>query len=557
MLVKYLLKKWLLLAAYLIIIIVAPIVQVYAGYASGSMLDFATAGEYQSFANKLLEFLGYFILSGALLFLTQTIRIKMVSLCRRDLKQDMFRQIMSADNAFFSKPDAGFHIAAFSNDISILESKYFEPWLVMVESILTVATVGVAVFALNTAMAIIIIAGEVLSIVLCYLIRGYSRNKNKIYIEKLATFTQRVKDYFASFQMIQNYSVESPIKKRFYGMNSDTEQSKDEADKAIAFSERLANMCNSLIKFVIVGYGICLVMQGELTMGLIFTAYQFTDKLVSPMNSIMNNIHSIESVNSIVKRVKNIAKASAKEKQQEDIVLEEPVTLTLNNVEASIDGKQILKGITHKFYPGKKYLIIGRNGAGKSTLLQLLKRSTENFDGAITINDRDVRTFSYKSLSNIVSYINESVPLVCDTVKQNIVLYRDDIPEEKVQEVVDAVGLNVPLDRVIRDGDRNLSSGETRRIEIARSLINSSNVIIYDEAISTLDIPTAYQIEKTLLSLKDQTVLFVSHNFSGQLINQYDEIILLDEGKILGYGTHKQLMETNEYYRHIMKIKNG
>lgn len=556
MLVKYILKKWPLLIVFLVVMIVSPLVQVQSGYASGSMLDYAADGDYQMFVNKLLEFLGYFVLSGALLFVNHTLRIKIASLCRKDLKQDMFRQIMSSNNAFFAKPDAGFHIAAFTNDITILESKYFEAWIIIVDSIVTVATVGVAVFSLNTIMAVIIILGEAFSIGLCYLIRGYSRKKNKIYIEKLAAFTQRIKDYFASFQMIQNYSLESQIKQRFYGMNSETEQSKDDADQSIAFSERLANMCNSLIKFVIVGYGISLVMRGEMTMGLIFTAYQFTDKLVGPMNSIMNNINAIGSVNSIAKRINGIAKASAKEKEQEDIELDQPVTLSLNNVETSIDGKQILKGITYQFEPGKKYLIIGRNGAGKSTLLQLLKRSTEDFGGSITINDRDVRTFSYKSLSSIVSYINEAVPLVCDTVRQNIVLYRD-IPEEKVQEAVDTVGLKVSLDRVIRDGDRNLSSGETRRIEIARSLINRSSVIIYDEAISTLDIPTAYQIEKTLLSLKDQTVLFVSHNFSSQLINQYDQIILLDQGEICGYGTHKQLMETSEYYRHIMEIKNG
>ena len=123
--------------------------------------------------------------------------------------------------------------------------------------------------------------------------------------------------------------------------------------------------------------------------------------------------------------------------------------------------------------------------------------------------------------------------------------------------MVRQVGLKVNLDRVVRDGERNLSSGETRRIEIARSLINRANVIIYDEAISTLDIPTAHAIEKTLLELEGQTLLFVSHNFSSQMIDHYDQILLLDNGRISESGTHAELLQTSAYYRRIMEIKNG
>jgi len=288
----------------------------------------------------------------------------------------------------------------------------------------------------------------------------------------------------------------------------------------------------------------------------VFVAFQLSNQFVGPLNTTMDSLNSIEAVKSIVQRIKKLAKASDKEKSQKTITVDKPVTLSLENVGVHYGEKQVLSNITYTFEPGKKYLVIGRNGAGKSTLLKLLKRSTEEFGGKISINKYDVRDFSYASLSQVVSYINESVPLICDTVRQNILLYRD-VPENQLNKAVETVGLKVNLDRVIRDGDRNLSSGETRRIEIARSLINQADIIIYDEAISTLDIPTAYEIEKTLLSLEDQTVIFVSHNFSAQLIRQYDQILLLDGGRLCGFGTHEELMASNAYYQHIMQIKNG
>lgn len=556
MLVKYLIKRWPLLTVYLAVTIAAPIVNANAAYISGEMMDFASVGDANGFIRALGVFLIYFFSHGVLLFLIQSTRIRLISYCRRDLKQDMFGQIMSTDNAFFSKPDSGFHIAAFSNDITILETKYFEAWLAAIEGGLSVITAITAILLLNRVMTILIVAGEVFSLVMCILVRKHSMLRHKIYIEKMAQFTQQIKDYFSCFQTIRNFSVEKQIKKRFSRLNREMEEAKDQADMSLSFINTLTMVCNSMIKFTLAGIGVSLMLRGSMTIGLIYSAYRFTDQIVAPMHTLIMKINSIESVKSIVVRIKRIANASRAERNQKDISLEAPAEITLEDVRMEIGDKRVLDGITYTFKPGKKYLLIGRNGAGKSTLLKLLKRSNCNFSGSIRINGQDISNYSYRSLAGIVSYINEAVSLVCDTVRQNITLYRD-IPEERVQEVVHQVGLTVSLDRVVRDGERNLSSGETRRIEIARSLINRSNVIIYDEAISTLDVQTAFAIEQTLLSLEDQTVLFVSHNFSSKLIEQYDQIILLDKGKICGSGTHAQLMEASAYYRNIIRIKNG
>ena len=556
MLIKYLLKRWYLVVIYVAIVIAAPIVNVNAAYVSGDMLDYASDGDYDMFVNRLLVFLLYFVAHGLLIFIMHTLRAKIVSGCRRDVRMDMLQNIISANNEFFSKTDEGLHIAAFSNDITILENKFFEAWLVILENAFSIVTAVIAGLNLHKHLAAIILIGEVFVIVVCYVVKGYSMKKNQFYIEKLAMFTQRVKDYCSSFHMIRNYSVEEQVKKRFNSINDKTEEAKDDADMALAFVNRLGNMSISLIKFIMVGYGLTLVIRGKMTMGIIFTAFNVSDQLVGPTNSFLNSYNSIQAVQSIVNRIKRIAVASEKEKEQENLQIDGPVTLSLDNVCVEINGKKILKNITQTFEPGKKYLIIGRNGAGKTTLLKLIKRSTDEYEGSISINEHNIRGLSYEALSKKISYINEFVPLLCASVRDNIKLYRD-ISEEQLQEAVDSVGLSVELDRVVKDGERNLSSGETRRIEIARSLIGKSNIIVYDEAISTLDIPTAHEIEKTLLSLKEQTVLFVSHNFSSKLIRQYDEIILLDQGSICGRGNHDQLMESSEYYRHIMSIKNG
>ena len=106
----------------------------------------------------------------------------------------------------------------------------------------------------------------------------------------------------------------------------------------------------------------------------------------------------------------------------------------------------------------------------------------------------------------------------------------------------------------MKDG---ISSGEQRRIEIARALLKSAPILIFDEVVSTLDIETAYEIEKSALELEDKTMIFISHNFSGKLIRNYDQILVMSGGRLEAVGTYQELMANNNYFRRICEIKFG
>ena len=229
--------------------------------------------------------------------------------------------------------------------------------------------------------------------------------------------------------------------------------------------------------------------------------------------------------------------------------------LAFRNINLQIGDKKIIDNFDFTFKAGKKYLIVGKNGSGKSSVFRILKRYVAGATGQITVNGVPISEMDNETLSRYVSYINENVNLLSGAVKDNIVLYRN-CDDQAFDNAYNAAHINIDSDRMVADGGTNISSGERRRIEIARSLLAATPVIVFDEVVSTLDVETAFEIEQMVLQYSN-TIVFISHNFSGKLIHEYDEILVMDGGKLISHGTYSELLAKCEYFRKICKIKFG
>lgn len=287
---------------------------------------------------------------------------------------------------------------------------------------------------------------------------------------------------------------------------------------------------------------------------------ELTDLLKCPeqavlMQTIITNLNSIKSVSTVVKKMEELALAADEEPEGLKVCREGGVTVEYKNLSVKYEGHAVVNDLSFRFEAGKKYLIVGKNGCGKSTMFKTLKKRIPEYSGDITVNGVSFNDISGAELCRCVSYLNERVSLFSGKGSENITLFRE-TDAESFKNAVTQAQVNIDLSRTINDGGVNISSGEQRRIEIARSLIESVDFIVFDEVISTLDIETAYEIEKMILGYKDKTIVFISHNFSGLLMKEYDEIIYMDDGRIIAHGPFNEITK-NEQFKHILKIKFG
>lgn len=564
--IKLLLKyKWYI-AFIFTLMIIEPTINSVLNFWLQKIFNAATPG-----ADKLvvLRFLtiGFllWILKRIVLFTSTVLKDRYICNAKRDVKHKMFVKLLGLNTSnIFETTSSGEYISIFTNDITLLEQRFFNQIISLISGIFSIAILGTSFIALNAKLAFAILVFGFITMFVPVAFSKKLNQKNLEYSVHISEFTQKLKEYFVAYPTIKNYSIEESIAQKFDEKNQASEDAKFEADYIISLANNVGMLLSWFMQFIGVGLGIMFVVKGEILIGTVIAAQSFASDLALPLQNIIVNFNSIRSVKEIVKKLECLSSEYEKkeevQKDEENDSAKFDVTtkcdIHFNELYLQVGNKKIIDHFTFDFESGKKYLVVGLNGSGKSSVFKALKKWFSNYSGSILINETDISQLRNEELSKIVSYLNENVSLFSGLIRDNISLFRD-YNQESFENSISSAHIELDLDREVIDEGRNISSGEQRRIEIARSLLKSVKVLIFDEVVSTLDIETAYEIEKLALGCNDKTVIFISHNFSGKLIHEYDEILVMENGKLLSHGTYDELIQKCDYFKKICEIKFG
>ncbi len=495
-----------------------------------------------------------------LLFTISVVKSHIICNIKQDVKHNIFVNIMHLDTANISqKAASGEYISIFTNDIALIEQRFFSNIIDLMASIFALLILGSSFIGLNRKLGTLVIVFGAIIMFIPVVFSKRLGQKSLAYSNQISSFTQRIKEYFHAYPTIKNYSIEDVIEKKFTDANENVEVSKFEADYSLSLANSVGSMLSWFMQIIVIGAGLIMVSQGEILLGTLIASLSFAEDLASPLQSILSNVNSIRSVKEITDKIKQLSEEEAKRESREahsPFEEDKSVDIVFRNLTIQASEKKILDGFTFTFESGKKYLIVGRNGAGKSSIFKALKKRFDNYTGEILLGDVNISQLSNLQIGAVVSYLNENVAIFSGTVTDNIALFRQ-YNEDDFDRATKEAQVELSRDRLIGEDGVNISSGEQRRIEIARSLLTSSRIMVFDEVVSTLDIETAYEIEKMVLDYSKQTMIFISHNFSGKLIKQYDEILVMDNGRLVANGSYEQLIENNAYFRRICDIKFG
>lgn len=455
----------------------------------------------------------------------------------------------------FSKQKNGYYISLINNDMKVIEQDYLRGRILLISQGSMVLMGLVAMIYLSLKLTIVVLVAAVLPI----LISGLSVNPMKSKQEKVSgenkKYTSFIKDYLMGFPVIKSYKIENRIKKKASTQYIRLEMTKENYQRYADVVGALS--ANSTIVMVIIIFlvGAALTINGEITIGGILAFIQLLNNVTAPINLISPAFAKYKAATGIISNAEKLI-SNADNNTREYISKNDfTKSIELKNVSFSYDENEVLNNVSYKFEKGKSYALVGLSGSGKSTIIQLLAGIYDSYKGQLLIDGTDLRDISEDNLAALVTLIQQDTFIFDDSIKNNIALYQE-YDEQQINSVIEQAALS---DLVMEKGGVNalcgengdkLSGGQKQRIAIARAFLKNTPILLMDEATSALDLKTTYMLEKTFADKKEVTRIAVTHKLDKGILNNYDEILMIKEGKILESGSFEQLVDLKgEFYR--------
>lgn len=316
------------------------------------------------------------------------------------------------------------------------------------------------------------------------------------------------------------------------------------------------------IAFVAVGLGLRLI-DGEIMLLPALTILLLAPEYFSPIKQVGKDYHATLDGQIAMSKIDQLIEGhplTKNEPQSDSLRLKSVIKVAFNDVTVEMDDKKLLDEIN--FQASKGWIgIIGASGAGKSTLINVLAGRLTPVKGSIKLNDHSYSNLHFEEWLNHIAYIPQHPYIFPISLADNIRFYQPDVSDEAVIDIAKRIGLKSFIDTLpnginerLGEGGRALSGGQEQRIAIARALVSNKPVIFLDEPTAHLDIETEYEIKQLMLDVfQDKLVFLATHRL--HWMKQMDTILFLENGKLIGEGTHQELINNHDEYKQFIKRK--
>lgn len=504
------------------------------------ILDVALRRDMGGFCQLLPVILGYMAGLCALSFAEAICGKILLRNVTRNLRARIFDSVMRKRPESYYESNSADYLSAVVNDVKLIEENYLTPLLLSCQMIvLFLATLVILCWL--SPMVTGILLGFLLLMFLVPLLFGKAlQQRQERYSAALAAFTEKTKDFFSGYEVIRSFSIGSHIRRRFQQENKAAANAKFHADYFIAVNESLADMLSTLSTVVVVFVAAYMVLRGRITAGTLLALIQLSSTFSVPVLVLMQNVPKMTSMKAIIEKLGRFCDDKT---DHEDECARRNTSfekgLTLKDVRFAYEsGKEVLQGIDLELKPGGKYALLGESGCGKTTLTKLMTGYSQNYQGSISYDDKEVKDLNRQELSQVVSLIHQNVYLFDTDIYDNICLGQD-FSETELDQALRKSGVEKFLPQLegglyakTGENGNRLSGGQRQRVAVARALIRRTPVLILDEGTSAVDEKTACDIEESLLAETELTLITITHHMQEALRDRYDRIIHIERGQV-------------------------
>jgi len=481
-----------------------------------------------------------------------------------DLRMQIFTHIENLSLKFFDKTPIGRLVTRTTNDVESL-NELFSSGIIMVFSDVFII-VWILAFMFFMDMPLTLVTLSVLPILFygTFLFRRKVRDSYRDVRLHLARLNSYMQEHITGMTVVQIFNKQKDELKRFSHINSDYREANIKSIFYYAIFYPSVEFLSSIAIGLIIWYGGGEVIQNTLTLGVLFAFIQYTEMFFRPIRDLSEKYNIMQTAMASSERIfklldnKTFVKNPDKPQKLEKVKGE----IEFNDVWfAYNDEDYVLKNISFKINPGETVAIVGATGAGKTSIINILSRFYDINKGSILIDGIDIRELDKRELRKNIAMVLQDVFLFSGTVESNISMWNDEIDKNRIIEAAKTVGADRFINKLpqqyneaVKERGATLSVGQKQLISFARALAYNPQILILDEATSSVDTETEILIQQAIQKLLvGRTAIVIAHRLS--TIQNADNIIVLHKGEIRETGTHQELLAKRGIYFKLYQLQ--
>ena len=483
-----------------------------------------------------------------------------------DLRINLHQKMISLPLSFFAERKKGDLTARLTSDLVEIEWSIMSSLEMIFKDPLNIIIYLITLIIISPQLTVFVIilfplAGIIIGVIGKSLKKSSEKGQNK-----MGNLLSIIDENIAGLKIIKAFNSEQYINKKFEQESSEYKSIMTKLLRKKDLSSPMSELLSTIVMVILIWFGGQLVLSGNGNLSAEeFIGYILIfSQIIPPAKSLTTSYYHIQKGSAAAKRIYEVLNAKNK---ITDIDNPKHIKILNNNITFKdvffkYENKNVLSNINFSIEKGKMIALVGQSGGGKSTLADLLSRFYDIKTGSILIDNHNIKDIGLTELRNLIGIVSQESILFNDTIYNNILLGKLDASEEEVSSAAKIANahhfiLETENGYQTNIGDRGnkLSGGQKQRLGIARAILKNPEILILDEATSSLDTESEKLVQEALDNLmKSRTSLVIAHRLS--TIKNADEIIVLDKGEIIERGNHKQLITQNGHYKKLTDLQS-
>ncbi len=528
-------------------------------------------GDWGGLQQIILLLIGVLVVEAALSFVNDYLTQWIGQRAIYDIRTKVYRHIQRQSLRFFDRTPVGRLITRVTNDVESLSDMLSAGVVRILGDLFRIVFIASFMFMLEWRLALVTLAVMPLMMVAVAWFRRKVREQYRETRRQIARLNAFLQEHISGMKIVQLFNRETEELRRFREINDAHRQAQIKTVFYFALFWPAVQLVSDIALGLVLWVGGLRALEGTLTLGVLIAFIQYVRQFFEPIRNLSDQYNMLQSAMAGAERIFGLL--------DQNTALPEPARparierlrghIEFRNIwfsydELPTDGQEpnwVLRDVSFTVEPGQHVAIVGATGAGKTTIINLLLRFYDVQRGQILVDGHDVRAYALRDLRRHIGLVLQDVFLFSGTVLDNITLGDPSIPLERVQEAARLIGADRFIERLpngyfqdVRERGLTLSHGQRQLLSFVRALVYDPEVLVLDEATSSVDTETEQLIQHAMETLlRGRTAIIIAHRLS--TIQHADQILVMHRGEIREHGTHQELLARDGLYRKLYELQ--